>query len=77
MSLKLKVLAAAFAFSSGFSANAAPRTYIAPAAERDSARAIADAYNDLSAKIPMELYDVDGLAESLAYERHGRRGDDR
>ncbi|KCZ94105.1 hypothetical protein [Hyphomonas johnsonii] len=68
MSLKLKVLAAAFAFSFSFSATAAPRTYIAPAAERDAARAIADAYRGLSSKIPLELYDVDGLAESLDYD---------
>ncbi len=68
MSLKLKVLAAAFALSSCFSATAAPRTYIAPAAERDATRAIASAYRALSAKIPLELYDVDGLAESLDYD---------
>ncbi|WP_373008988.1 hypothetical protein [Hyphomonas sp.] len=68
LSLRLKVLAAVFALSSSFSASAAPRTYIAPAAERDSARAIADAYRDLSSKIPLELYDVDGLAESLDYD---------
>jgi hypothetical protein len=68
LSFKLKILAAAFAFSSSLSATAAPRTYIAPAAERDSARAIADAYRGLSSKIPLELYDVDGLAESLDYD---------
>ncbi|MEH6410833.1 MAG: hypothetical protein V7741_09920 [Hyphomonas sp.] len=68
MSFRLKVLAVAFALSSSLSATAAPRTYIAPASERDSARAIADAYRGLSSKIPLELYDVDGLAESLDYD---------
>jgi hypothetical protein len=65
---KPKILAVAFAVSSSFGAIAAPRTYIAPTAERDSARAIADAYRGLSSKIPLELYDVDGLAESLDYD---------
>ena len=68
MSLRLHVVAVAFALSSSFDAVAAPHTYVAPAAERESMQAIADVYRDLASRIPPERYDIDGLAESLDYD---------